>query len=217
MVKRLFWKAPSHLAVFALVFALAFALTGCDGTGSGASNNNNDIVNGGNNNGGGGNDNNGNNGGGGNNGNGQQPPANEFTFGGETTPLLSAAFNEWDWGLDGFAFLLSTAEPPHVAAMNILIDIPDLLMGELIDLSKYFYTVNEFETWSIVFHHDGPPFGYYGDVGPLPEGTMQVTHYSNNRFRIEVEGILGGEEFSLHFYGEFTPEQNVWDIANPNL
>jgi hypothetical protein len=35
------------LTVWCLVFALAFALTGCDGTGSGASNNNNDIVNGG--------------------------------------------------------------------------------------------------------------------------------------------------------------------------
>ena len=216
MVKRLFWKAPAMLAVFCLAFVLV--LTGCDGTGSPANNNN---GGGGIENGGGGNDNNGNdNGNGGNDGNGgngQQPPANEFIFGGETTPLNFAAFStDFHWEditqIWGFSFLLQTSETMNNWEENTIhIMIPVGLMNSEIDLN------DTYEGWSLIFlDGDGYEAIDYFGRGPTPTaGTMQVERAdtTTNRFRITID-VDGDTPFRAHFYGEFE-EKDTFDIMPP--
>jgi len=199
MTKKISRKAPLFMAA---CMAFALALAGCGGSGSPADRG---IVNGG-----------GNGGGGGGNGPGQQqPPANKFTFGEVTGQLNAALFSE---GTGGFEFLLSTATTPGPNTMNILFTIPAQLMGDPIPLHKGYNPDQPAWSWAILFHEGQDHFFWYAGRGftSPAEGTMQVTtSTTGDRFSIEVEGTLGvgGEEFSLHFYGDFTySAQSVWDI-----
>jgi len=181
-------KLSRSLAIFAAM-ALALALAGCDnGASPGVSP--------------------------GGGGNGQQPPANQFAFGVETRQLNAALFN---YGTGGFDFLLSTATVPGPNTMNILFTIPAQLMGYPIPLYGVYNPDDPAWSWAILFLEGQDHFFWY--MGrwaaqlPAEEGTMQVTRTTGDRFEIEVEGILGGEEFSLHFYGDFTySAQSVWNI-----